>query len=139
VEPGGGAESVEQLGQQSLAALLHSLVHLNTKYLGLCTVEQLLPLSFTFFCLFYYSLFISFGFLIHVVKSPRFLICWCFILIYECLNKCIKGVKSTEGIFRFLSPSIIFSFKYKTFLMYHASPPDVEFDPPFNAIFYISH
>lgn len=35
-----------QLGEQSPAALLRSLVYLNTKHLGLRTVEQHLRLSF---------------------------------------------------------------------------------------------
>ena len=38
--------SSRQLGQQSPAALLRSLVYLNTKYFGLRTVEQHLRLSF---------------------------------------------------------------------------------------------
>ncbi|XP_074550798.1 zinc finger MYM-type protein 2 [Halichoeres trimaculatus] len=38
--------SSRQLGEQSPAALLHSLVYLNTKYFGLRTVEQHLRLSF---------------------------------------------------------------------------------------------
>ncbi|TNN69644.1 Zinc finger MYM-type protein 2 [Liparis tanakae] len=51
--PGGGVsvesvEQLQQLGQRSPTALLHPLVHLNTNYLGLCTVEQHLPLPFTF-------------------------------------------------------------------------------------------
>lgn len=38
--------SSRQLGEQSPAALLRSLVYLNTKYFGLRTVEQHLRLSF---------------------------------------------------------------------------------------------
>ncbi|XP_062287659.1 zinc finger MYM-type protein 2 [Scomber scombrus] len=38
--------SSRQLGEHSAAALLHSLVYLNTKYFGLRTVEQHLRLSF---------------------------------------------------------------------------------------------
>lgn len=38
--------SSQQLGEQSPAMLLRSLVYLNTKYFGLRTVEQHLRLSF---------------------------------------------------------------------------------------------